>query len=205
MQLSAVSKYILGGKEVPTNVHFLHCVLYIFRCANGNWKASCGKPATSFRTSFSRSWIVTSKANCNLQSMASSRPSGVFGFFSIGINHFDKWLFHEIELLNIMQAPLVYVETNGWKCLQCIIIHLTIVSRAEPGCWVVSRELCWAHLEVRMMKQSQIPGMIERMLGSRSLKVKQQTGLSNLDGLVELEWRRRSLWWLLLEDSCHSV
>lgn len=109
--------------------------------------------------------------------MASSRLSGVFGFFSTDINHFDKWLFHEIELLIIMQAPLVYLETNGWKCLQCIVIHLTIVSRAEPGCWVMSHELCWADLEVRMMRQSQIPPMIERMLGSSSLKVKQQTGI----------------------------
>lgn len=39
-----------------------------------------------------------------------------------------------------MQAALVYLESNGWKYLQCIIIHLIIVSRVELGCWVMSHE-----------------------------------------------------------------
>lgn len=123
--------------------------------------------------------------------MASSRQSWVFRFFSIGINHFDKWLSHEVELLNTKQASLVYLETNGWKCLQCIIIHLTIVSR-QPGYWVLSCEQCRADLEVRMMKQSQIPCMIERMLESSSLRVKQQTGIwQNVDFKP---WEARRAW-----------
>jgi len=71
-----------------------------------------------------------------------------------------------------MQVVLVYLETNEWKCLQCIIIHLVVDSRVELGRWVMSHEQCLRDVEVRMMKQSQTQSVIEKMLESICLKVK---------------------------------
>lgn len=115
---------------------FLHCAVHVWKC----WQE------LKWTGGSRRCWAPASKAKSELQRNGLLHAIEVASFFSVDVTSFDKWLFHETELLSeVVQWALVCSETTGWKRRQCIIIRSVIASEVVQGCWVVFQQ-CWAAL-----------------------------------------------------------
>lgn len=83
---------------------FLHCAVHVWRC----WQEL--KWASGSR----RCWAPASKAKSELQRNGLLHAIEVASFFLVDVTSFDKWLFHETELLSeVVQWALVLKLLDG--------------------------------------------------------------------------------------------